>query len=239
MDDQIPLLSATLRAVLFDLDGTLIETHIDFAAMTTEMLSLVRGAGVPDSVTEGKDILSLVAAAADDVAARGGDGEELRREAFARLEEMEVIGCSRPNLLPGARELLLALRSQGMKIGVVTRNCRRVSEKLLDQFALPHDILLTRDDVERTKPHPEHLWAALTHLEVPAADAAMVGDHWMDMEAGHRAGCAATVGILGAHGAEWFAPCPPTALVRDPAAALPLFSSALPLFSSPSLREDR
>ena len=227
----------TLRAVLFDLDGTLIETHIDFAAMTAQMLSLAREAGVPVSVTDGKDILSLVAAAADDVAARGGDGEELRREAFARLEEMEVTGCSHPRLLPGTTDLLTALRHQGTKIGVVTRNCRRVSEKLLDQFALPHDILLTRDDVERTKPHPEHLWAALTHLEVEPTYAAMVGDHWMDIQAGHRAGCAATVGILGANSADWFAPCMPTTLVRDPAAALPLFSSTLPLFTSAHLPE--
>jgi phosphoglycolate phosphatase len=228
MDGQKLPTFNSLRAVLFDLDGTLIETHIDFTAMTAEMLSLAGEAGVPDDVTEGKDILSLVAAAAEDVSTRGGDGPGLRREAFARLEALEVIGCSRPTLLPGTRELLLALRDQGMKIGVVTRNCRLVSEKLLGQFDLPHDVLLTRDDVERTKPHPEHLWAALTHLEVLAADAAMVGDHWMDMEAGHRAGCAVTVGILGTNDAEWFAPCPPTALVRDPAAVLPLFTSTSP-----------
>lgn len=229
MDSQTLAAFASLRAVLFDLDGTLIETHIDFAAMTSEMLSLARDAGVPSSVTEGKDILSLVAAASEDVARRGGDGLELRRKAFARLESLEVIGCSRPTLLPGTRELLLALRGQGVKIGVVTRNCRLVSEKLLDQFDLSHDILLTRDDVERTKPHPEHLWAALTPLEVPPEAAAMVGDHWMDMEAGQRAGCAVTVGILGTNDAGWFAPCPPTALVRDLAAARPLFKSvALP-----------
>ena len=224
MDSQTLPAFASLRAVLFDLDGTLIETHIDFAAMTREMLSLARDAGVLTSVTEGKDILSLVAAASEDVARRGGDGAELRRQAFARLEEREVSGCSRPNLLPGTMDLLTALRARGTKIGVVTRNCRRVSETLLDQFALPYDILLTRDDVERTKPHPEHLWAALTPLGVPPEAAAMVGDHWMDIEAGKRAGCAATVGILGANSADWFAPCPPTSLLRDPAAALPLFT---------------
>ena len=52
-----------LRAVLFDLDGTLIETHIDFSAMTRDMERLARAAGVPDEVTAGKDILSLVDAA--------------------------------------------------------------------------------------------------------------------------------------------------------------------------------
>lgn len=228
MDSQTLAVFASLRAVLFDLDGTLIETHIDFAAMTREMLALARDAGVPPSVTEGKDILSLVSAASEDVTGRGGDGAELRRTAFARLEEREAADCSRPNLLPGTLDLLTALRARGTKIGVVTRNCRRVSETLLTQFALPYDILLTRDDVERTKPHPEHLWAALTLLGVLPEAAAMVGDHWMDMQAGTRAGCAATVGIQGANSADWFARCLPTALVRDPAAALPLFTSAFP-----------
>ena len=50
--------------VLFDLDGTLIETHIDFPAMTTAMLVLARENSVPAEVTQGKDILGLVEAAA-------------------------------------------------------------------------------------------------------------------------------------------------------------------------------
>lgn len=216
---------AALRAVLFDLDGTLVETHIDFAAMTTAMETLAREAGVPESVTAGKDILGLVGAAAGDVAGRGGDGAGLRRKAYAQLEALEVTGCSRPVLLPGTVLLLQKLKSRGARVGIVTRNCRRVSSQLVTQFALPHDVLLTRDDVPRTKPHPEHLWEALRLLGTPPESAAMVGDHWMDIQAGRDAGCAATVGILGAHGTDWFAPCPPTTLVRDPSAAVPLFTS--------------
>jgi len=214
---------AALRAMLFDLDGTLIETHIDFAAMMRSMQHLAREAGVSGSVTDGKDILSLVEAAAADVLGRGGNGAALRREAFARLEEMEVVGCSHPDLLPGTRELLTELTRRGTKIGIVTRNCRLVSRQLLSQFDLPHDLLLSRDDVLRTKPNPEHLWEASTRLEVSPAQAGMVGDHWMDVQAGQKAGCAATLGILGTHEADWFAPCPPTLLARDLSSALPLF----------------
>jgi len=213
-------------AVLFDLDGTLIETHIDFPAMTQAMERLAREAGVPEEVTAGQDILGLVGAAAEDVSARGGDGLALRRTAFSLLEEMEVDGCAHPNLLVGTRELLTGLLRREIKVGIVTRNCRRVSQGLLARFALPHHLLLTRDDVARTKPNPEHLWEALRLLGEPAGAAAMVGDHWMDVQAGVRAGCATTVGVLGKHDADWFAPCPPTATARDLAEAMPLFGLA-------------
>ena len=215
---------AALHAVLFDLDGTLIETHIDFAAMSRAMQHLARQVDVPQNVTDGKDILSLVQAAAENVQERGGDGAALRREAFTQLEAMEIAGCSQPEILLGTWELLTDLTRRGIKICIVTRNCRRVSEPLLVKFSLPHDLLLTRDDVLRTKPHPEHLWEALKRVDVLPEQSAMVGDHWMDIQAGQNAGCAATLGILGRHDADWFAPCPPTTLVCDPAAALPLFA---------------
>ena len=226
MDHQRIASFANLQAVLFDLDGTLLQTQIDFPAMAHAMRCLAQAAGVPESVTNGKDILSLVEAAMNDVSARGGDGEAFRRTAFAKLEEQEILGCSDPILLPGTRELLSMLNDSGVKIGVVTRNCRTVSEGMLAQFGLPHDVLLTRDDVTRTKPNPEHLWEALTHLGVSSEKSAMVGDHWMDIQAGQMAGCAATLGILGTHQTDWFAPCPPAALVKDLAEALPLFQRA-------------
>jgi len=219
MADVFPM----LRAVLFDLDGTLVETHIDFPTMTRTMERLARAADVPEEITAGKDILGLVDAATEDVTARSGDGPALRRAAFATLETMEVEGCDHPNLLPGTRELLTTLIDRKIKVGVVTRNCRRVSVGLLARFALPHHLLLTRDDVARTKPSPEHLWEALRLLGETPETAAMVGDHWMDVQAGVRAGCAATLGILGRHEADWFAPCPPTATARDLAEAMPLF----------------
>ncbi len=212
-----------LRAVLFDLDGTLIETHIDFPAMTRAMEALAQAHAVPKSVTDGKDILGLVAAASAYTQSRGGDGAALRRTAFAELQDREIAGCSHPVLLPGTYDLMTALIEQGVKVGVVTRNCRAVSVGLLARFALPHHLLLTRDDVKLTKPNPEHLWEALRLLGEKPEDAAMVGDHFMDIEAGIKAGCAATLGVLGRNSADWFAPCPPSALARDLAEAAPLF----------------
>ncbi len=204
-----------LRAVLFDLDGTLLETHIHFPAMTQAVAALACRSGVPGETVENKDILSMVDAAAAHVTDAGGDGADWRRNAFVVLENLEKIGCANPVLLPGAAELLAALAARGVKIGIVTRNCRAVSQAMLAQFKLTHDVLLTRDDVAKAKPHPEHLWDALRVLECEPEAAAMVGDHWMDISAGKQAGCAVTVGVRGPHPPGWFAPCPPTHVAAD------------------------
>lgn len=223
--DSTAAVFATLRAALFDLDGTLVETHIDFPAMTRLVREMALSADVPASVIGDKDILGVADAAADYLSQHGRDGEAFRRTAHDRLEEMEVAGCAHPVLLPGTRELLTELNAQGRKIGIVTRNSRRVAAGLVARYELPHDVLLSRDDVRRAKPHPEHLWDALRALGQEAARAVMVGDHWMDVQAGQAAGCAATLGVLGAHGGDWFAPCPPTRTVIDLRDALPLFAS--------------
>lgn len=213
----------SIRAALFDLDGTLIETHIDFHAMSQAMAQMAQAASVPEAAYAGRDILGMVEGAATEIAARGGDGQSFLRSAFLLLEEREVIGCAHPQLLPGTEALLAWLSSQGIKIGIVTRNCRRVSVDLLTRFQLPYDVLLTRDDVTQTKPNPQHLWDALRALHAVPDEAVMVGDHWMDIQAGQRARVAQTIGVLGSHTAEWFAPCPPDVLVRDLSEAEGLF----------------
>lgn len=217
------------RAALLDLDGTLIETHIDFPALTQAMQQMAQRADVPKDVTAGKDILGMVDAAAEYLnkhsskSLKESAGDAFRREAFARLEDMEAEGCADPRLLPGTHDFLTSLVERGVKVGIVTRNCRRVSIALLARFALPHHLLLTRDDVPHAKPNPEHLWEALRLLGEEPANSLMAGDHWMDVQAGVRAGCGVTLGVMGDHDADWFALCPPTATVRDFADAQGLF----------------
>src|SRR5439155_17183207 len=92
---------------------------------------------------------------------------KLREEAFARLEEIELEQCRNPVELTGAAELLSRLKKRGVLIGIVTRNCRRVSQDLLQWGGLAHDALITRDDVPLTKPDPLHLHTALIALGIP------------------------------------------------------------------------
>jgi phosphoglycolate phosphatase len=181
-----------VAAVLFDLDGTLVESRIDFAGMRREVLRLAAERGVGPAPLEGLDILEMVARAAACVP----DAAELRLAAEAALTEIEVAACPGTLEMPGALELLRALEEEGIRVGIVTRNCRRVVTEILGRIPLPHGVLLTRDEVTRVKPDPEHLLLAASALGVAPARVVMVGDHRMDVRAGRAAGMG-TVGLLG------------------------------------------
>jgi len=229
-----------LRAALFDLDGTLVETRIDFPLMKREVLALAARFGLPSAPLEPLDILGVVEESRRLLRQRGRpeEAEALRREAFRRLEEIEVVQCAAPEPVAGAAELSAALHRRGVAIAIVTRNCRRVSLDLVAAAGLAHDVLVTRDDVPLTKPHPLHLQTALSRLglDIPAArgpgtvpgsppsvSAVMVGDHWMDVQAGRNAGIG-TVGILRGRDASFFAPALPDLMVDRLADLLPLVS---------------
>jgi phosphoglycolate phosphatase len=232
-----------IHTVLFDLDGTLIRTHIDFPLMKRETLALAARYGLYDAAWEGLDVLSIVEDARRQLPDPAA-GSRFRAEAFALLEEIETAHCAAPEEIPGAAKLLRTLRARGVRVGIVTRNCRRVSEQLLLAGGLEAHALLTRDDVPRTKPDPDHLWRALTALgedaECGMRDAEggcptpytlhptpclMVGDHHMDIQAGRAAGMR-TVGLLWGRGPEAFAPAPPDLLVDRLEQLLPLLDAA-------------
>ncbi len=87
---------------------------------------------------------------------------------------------------------------------------------LLKRIPIPHDVLLTRDDVPRAKPDPIHLQIALERLGVERAESIMVGDHAMDIAAGRAAGVRSLAITHGASAAEAaFAEHPPDRFLRS------------------------
>lgn len=212
-----------IRAVLFDMDGTLVETDIDFPLMKREMLALGERNGIPASELQGLDILAVVNAivARLESQGRGDEAARVRQEAFEILEQIELANCDKAQVIAGAPELLTALRDAGIKIGIVTRNCRSAVEVSLELTRVSFDVLLTRDDVRNTKPHPEHLLRALDLLGARPDEALMIGDHWMDIQAGKAAG-ARTIGFLRPdRPGGFFDICPPDLIIRNLGELLP------------------
>ncbi|MBM3493611.1 MAG: HAD family hydrolase [Armatimonadetes bacterium] len=235
-----------VSAVLFDLDGTLIDTHIDFALMRAEMLRLATEYGLCGEDLAELDILAIVGECRSRLARLGrpDEADRFRALAYARLRDIEVAQCADPVEVPGACDVLERLRRAGVRVGIVTRNCRDVAEMLVRHGRLECDALVTRDDVERTKPDPEHLHAALEAMWVSAdvapascrqpvrGDGAalkcaivMVGDHWMDVLAGTRAGCR-TVGLLRGRSESVFGSAMPDTLAEGVADLLPMLDAA-------------
>ena len=211
------------QAWLFDLDNTLIETHIDFPEMKRRTLELGKEWGVDTDGMADMDILAIVervTAILHSITMSGAD-KNFYNAAYAMLAAQEAEQCADPIRLAGASELLSALNRRGVPVAVVTRNCRLVADRLLVEGDLQCDALLAREDVTHTKPHPDHLNDALRVLQtqfpaqrLTAGGCVMVGDHVMDAQAG-RAARMRTVGLLREQKPDAFAACPPDILLKD------------------------
>lgn len=206
----IPHPSSLVEAVLFDLDGTLVDSAIDFGRMRREMLAMAAEAGCDGALLEGADILQIRAAAC----ARAADPPAMLQRAEKRLVAIELAAMERSTRVEGAAEVLAALRGRDVRVGIVTRNCRGIAAASLRRHGLPYDILIAREDTPRVKPDPEHLRRALAALAVPPEAAVMVGDGRMDVQAG-LAGGLRTVGYLAPdRPADYFAGLAPDQVIH-------------------------
>lgn len=205
-----------VQAVLFDFDGTLAHLNIDFARTRTEAEQVLRRYGLSTKEKASLHTLELVEDAVQVLAERSGweAAEALRREAEAAIVAAEVAAAEEADAYPGVPELLRRLQEQGIRVAIVTRNCRAAVERILRRSPLPCNVLLTRDDVDAVKPAADHLLAALRRLGVEPCHALMVGDHPLDVRAGSGVG-ARSVAVLGGEGPpERFAPEHPDLIVE-------------------------
>ncbi len=114
--------------------------------------------------------------------------EKARSTALKAIEEVEVAAAARCSLFPFVRPMLEALRAQGISLALITRNCPAAVFTVFPDAREHFACILTREDVHKVKPHPEHLLAALERLGHGTQDSLMVGDHPMDIQVGKRAG---------------------------------------------------
>ena len=138
-----------------------------------------------------RGIIEQIAALAEQL---GDRGSAFRAEAEQAVVAIEVAAARQARLLPGAAAALQALRARGLAVALITRNCRAAAGIVLKGLA-DYDLLLTRDDVPRAKPDPDHVRRSLDAVGASAGRAAVVGDHAFDMQAGRAAGARLCLGV--------------------------------------------
>lgn len=182
-----------VQAVVFDFDGTLARTEIDFGAIRLRLREYCMGRGCWDEALFQRYILEMI----DSICERLSDEEarEVRTDSMAIVGEVELDACRGSELFPGIAECLATLESRGYALGIFTRNSRAGCGIVLQEHPLPHSVLLTRDDVQNVKPHPEHLQRTLAGLGCPPELTVVVGDHITDVETARDVGAYA-IGVL-------------------------------------------
>lgn len=183
---------------LFDLDGTLVSMELNFAEIRKRVDTILVEQGYPQSLLDKeRSVLETITAAVEYAQKKGLDWEVMKKKVETYLEEVELEAASRAVLLEGAEDALKELKERGAKVGIITRNNRKVALQVLKKSGLPQyvNIVLAREDVDNVKPHPDHVMKALEKLGSTPAQTVVLGDHHFEIEAGKRAGCY-TVGVL-------------------------------------------
>ena len=185
-----------IKTVIFDFDGTLAKLNIDFARMRREVVRIIASYGVDVSEIKASFVLEMIAAAAAVLGSNSPQKAQLlRREAMGFVENIEMQAARQGELFPPTRELLSFLKAKNISRAVVSRNCQKAIFKVFPEILCYCDVVICRDAVEKVKPDPLHLRAALHQIRGDAASALMVGDHPLDIEAGQQAGTL-TAGVL-------------------------------------------
>lgn len=180
--------------IIFDLDGTLIDSSEDIAwAANMTLEELGHGKIDSEKVKEGigwgvKTLLQKIM-----------PGESVERIEYARLKFLEFYrdhSVVSTYLYPGVMETIEYFNQNNKKMAVVTNKPFSLSEKILSDFDLTRyfDIILGGDSVANKKPHPEPVEKAITSAGVTKDRSVIVGDSPVDCEAGKRAGIA-TIGV--------------------------------------------
>ena len=185
--------TSSARAVLLDLDGTLLDTAPDLAAAVNAMLA-GRGLGpLPEATVRdliGRGISHLVeqSLAASGQALAGGRLEPALQD-FSEHYRRVNGRASKP--YPGVMRALEQLRAGGLRLACVTNKARAFTRPLLEKSGLAPllDAVVTPDDAGQRKPHPAPLLHACALLGVAPAEAVVVGDSANDAQAARAAGC--------------------------------------------------
>jgi HAD superfamily hydrolase (TIGR01509 family) len=174
-------------AIVFDVDGTLVDTYRLYLESYRRALTPVLG------YTPGEQELLWGGPGSERGVLRSWVGEERLEECHADLcrHYAELHRTLAEGFYDGVREMLAALRSAGFPLGVVTSKGRRAWEVTASEIDLgDFAVVVTEDDVSEPKPHPEGLLAAADALGLPPAQVAYIGDSSGDLKAGRAAGMA-------------------------------------------------
>ena len=186
-----------IKAVLFDLDGTLLDSAPDLVATLNHLRAGLDLAAIP--IDELRHFASKGAIGLIKAGMPPCDDEmlELWRAAFLRHYEKNSFVHSKP--FDGVESVLSELGRRGVPWGIVTNKMEYLSFPILEQagWLSSASVVICGDTVENSKPHPEPVLEACRVIGVEPANALMVGDDLRDMEAGKRAGSHTAFALYG------------------------------------------
>ncbi len=185
----------SIRAIIFDLDDTLVESTVNYAKFKTLVIERIASHGEPKSLYDPHGTVVKIIAKYEERMRRAGVPEATIRNRLAELNaimdnvELERVSETKP--VRGAVELLNLLRKNGIRIGILTRGCEEYTRLALARTGMLDlvDGIECRNAHTKPKPDPEAYQKLALRLGVKKEETLFVGDHLIDAQ------CAANAGV--------------------------------------------
>ena len=187
-----------VKAVVFDLDGTLMESGIDYEKMGNRIRDLLVSMGLPEPLEDRRKVYRVIRGGATTLREYGLPEASLVvtiAEMEAIMNSVELEGLEAITLKPYAREAIAELHGEGLCLGIATRSHREYAIHSLERYDLLRFFhrVVARDDVPYPKPDPRHLLYTIELLGVEPGDTLFIGDTTTDLQTADAAG----VGFVG------------------------------------------
>lgn len=169
------------KAVLFDLDGVLLDSKINMDLAWQEVQAQC-GVTVPFA-----DYFAQIGRPFPEILEILGLGAK-RAEIEPTFLMASLRHMDRAEFFPGITEMMASLKAAGLKLAIVTSKDTARTSKVLARMLYSFDVVRTPNGLYRGKPAPDHLLAAIAEMQIDPADAVFVGDMPVDEEAARRAG---------------------------------------------------
>ncbi len=181
------------KAVVFDLDGTLQDSKIDYQKMTERVRQILISEGIPESALgDRRAVYLIIRGGEDSLLELGVRNDRVQAVLDLMTEAMNVTELEATDRVEPKRNALQTLETlhrNGILLGIATRSHRVYAERCLAKMGMRHYILglLARDDVPFPKPDPRHLFETIALLDVDPVDVLYVGDTTTDLETARAA----------------------------------------------------
>jgi pyrophosphatase PpaX len=201
-----------IKTILFDLDGTIIDTN----ELTIRSFLHTFGDFEGEPITREHIVPNMGRPLVEQM--RFFSGRELVQDLVSKYREFNLAKHDEfVKEFPHVGEVLASLHAAGIKMGVVTSKMRLTSEMglALCGIASYFDVLVTVDDVANPKPDAEGIYKAMEALGADKATTLMVGDSHYDIEAAHNAGIGSAAVAWSLKGIPYLESYRPSHIIRD------------------------
>ena len=181
-----------LKALLFDLDGTLIEFKFRVIELKKELFDKLNDNNVIIEKRFQKESIQNICEEAQRIMKNNANKEcdRITSDMKEIIEKYEIEGLKQSAIKKDVFYVFNWLKKKKIKLALVTNNGRKSAEYAVNRFELIEyfDVIITRDEVNKWKPHPEPIQKAINQLKIEPSEGIFIGDSKMDIQSSKSAG---------------------------------------------------